>query len=154
MSVALAVVLHALSAVVWVGGMFFAWLLLRPASGALEAGARLALWQRVLGRFLAWVAVAVLLLFATGFYMVAALGGMGRVSAWVHVMLALGVAMTLLFGWAWWEPFRRLRAASGAADRKTAGNQLRQIARLVGVNLTLGLVTVAIGALASLHPVG
>lgn len=151
---ALAVVLHALSAVVWVGGMFFAWLLLRPASGALEAGARLALWHRLLGRFLTWVAVAVLLLFGTGFYMIAALGGMGRVSAWVHVMLALAVAMTLLFGWAWWGPFRSLRAALRAADRVAAGAQLQRIARLVGVNLALGLVTVAAGGLASLHSVG
>ena len=43
--------LHSLSAVLWVGGMFFAHQVLRPAVAALEPGPRLTLWSRVLGRF-------------------------------------------------------------------------------------------------------
>lgn len=36
--------LHVLAALVWVGGMFFAWMVLRPAAvAALEAPARLKL---------------------------------------------------------------------------------------------------------------
>ncbi len=34
----IALTLHILSAVVWVGGMFFALLVLRPASGLLDPG--------------------------------------------------------------------------------------------------------------------
>jgi len=48
-------VLHSLSAVLWVGGMFFAHQVLRPAAAALEPGPRLTLWSRVLGRFFGWV---------------------------------------------------------------------------------------------------
>jgi uncharacterized membrane protein len=37
--------LHVLAALVWVGGMFFAWMVLRPAAvKALEGPARLTLW--------------------------------------------------------------------------------------------------------------
>ena len=43
--------IHVLSAVVWVGGMFFALLVLRPAVGPLEPAVRLALWRRVFARF-------------------------------------------------------------------------------------------------------
>jgi hypothetical protein len=47
--------LHTLAAVVWVGGMFFAYNVLRPSTGPLEPAERLALWQRVLSRFFPWV---------------------------------------------------------------------------------------------------
>ena len=44
------IALHVLAAVVWVGGMFFAYMVLRPSAGLLVAPARVALWQRVFGR--------------------------------------------------------------------------------------------------------
>jgi len=43
--------LHLLAAIVWVGGMFFAHLVLRPAAMELEPAQRLALWLRVFDRF-------------------------------------------------------------------------------------------------------
>ena len=43
--VVLALALHMLGAVVWVGGMFAAYLCLRPAAGSLEAPQRLRLWR-------------------------------------------------------------------------------------------------------------
>ncbi len=44
--------LHLLAAVVWVGGMFFAWMILRPAAvDILEPPARLRLWLSVFKRF-------------------------------------------------------------------------------------------------------
>ena len=67
---AAALVLHALSAVVWVGGMFFAHQVLRPAAASLEPGPRLTLWSHVLGRFFAWVFAAIILLLLTGYSLV------------------------------------------------------------------------------------
>jgi len=51
MSIAIASVLHVVAAVIWVGGMFFAYVCLRPAVGALEPPARCRLWRVALGRF-------------------------------------------------------------------------------------------------------
>ncbi len=49
---ALVYTLHLLAALVWVGGMFFAWMILRPAAmTALEGPARLKLWVEVFQRF-------------------------------------------------------------------------------------------------------
>ena len=62
MIASLLLILHALSAVVWVGGMFFAHQVLRPAAASLEPGPRLILWSHVLGRFFAWVFAAIVLL--------------------------------------------------------------------------------------------
>lgn len=47
----LALVLHSLAAAVWVGGMFFAYMALRPAAGALEPPQRLTLWRGTFDRF-------------------------------------------------------------------------------------------------------
>lgn len=44
--------LHVLAALIWVGGMFFAWMILRPAAvAALEGPARLKLWANVFNVF-------------------------------------------------------------------------------------------------------
>ncbi len=59
-----ALIAHVWAAVVWVGGMFFALLALRPATAPLEPGPRLDLWSRVLARFFAWVFAAIVLLLA------------------------------------------------------------------------------------------
>ena len=66
---ALLVALHVLAAVVWLGGMFFAYMVLRPAAGPLEQRERFALWHRVFGRFFPWVWASIVLLLVTGYGM-------------------------------------------------------------------------------------
>ena len=45
---AIAIALHLLAAVIWVGGMFFAYMALRPAAASLlEPPLRLPLWSQV-----------------------------------------------------------------------------------------------------------
>ena len=51
--------LHLLGVLFWVGGITFAYTVLRPAAGPLEPPVRLALWRRVFATFLPWVAVAI-----------------------------------------------------------------------------------------------
>ena len=67
---ALLIALHVLAAVVWVGGMFFAYIVLRPSAGPLQAEARLKLWQRVFQRFFPWVWASVVLLLVSGYGMI------------------------------------------------------------------------------------
>ncbi len=51
-TLSLALALHALAAVIWVGGMAFAYWFVRPIAGqALEAPARLTLWSGIFARF-------------------------------------------------------------------------------------------------------
>ena len=53
---AYAKLLHLLSVLIWVGGMFFAYMILRPAAvEVLEPPPRLRLWANVFGRFFPWV---------------------------------------------------------------------------------------------------
>jgi uncharacterized membrane protein len=139
-------ILHILSAVVWVGGMFFAHQVLRPAVAELDPAPRLQLWSRVLGRFFAWVFAAIVLLLASGFWMVYGLfGGFARVGLYIHLMLALGILMMLLFLHLYFAPWRRFRQALARQDWAEAGRRLGQIRTVVTINLVLGLATVAIG---------
>lgn len=141
-----ALIAHILAAVVWVGGMFFAHQVLRPAVGALEPAPRLALWSRVLGRFFGWVFVAIVLLLASGFGMVFGLyGGFAGIGLYIQLMMGLGILMVLVFLHLYFAPWRRFRAAVARQNWAEGGRQLAQIRALVMVNLVLGLVVVAIG---------
>lgn len=142
-----ALILHILSAVIWVGGMFFALVVLRPSTGPLEPPVRLGLWLGVLDRFFAWVFVAIVLLLLSGFAMIATVfGGFAGVRLYLNMMMAMGIVMMLLFFHLYFAPWKRFRAAMAAGDNATAAAQLNQIRIIVTINLILGLVTVAIGS--------
>src|SRR5271163_4173463 len=142
-----ALILHSLSAVVWVGGMFFALLVLRPATGPLEAGPRLELWSRVLQRFFAWVFAAIALLLLSGYAMIFGVyGGFRGIGLHINLMQGIGIIMMLLFFHLYFAPWRRFRAALARRDYPSAAGQLNQIRIIVTINLVLGLITVAIGS--------
>jgi len=140
-------ILHTLSAVVWVGGMFFAHQVLRPAAVMLEPGPRLMLWSRVLGRFFAWVFAAIVLLLLTGYAMVFGLyAGFAGIGLHVQLMQGIGILMVLLFLHLYFAPWRRFRTAVARQDWAEGGRQLGQIRTIVTINLVLGVIVVAIGS--------
>jgi uncharacterized membrane protein len=140
-------VVHVLAAVIWVGGMFFAYVVLRPATGALDPHARLELWGRVFRQFFPWVWASVVALLLSGYGMVfLALGGFRAAGVHVHIMQAIGLLMIVLFLHLYFAPWPRLRRALEAGDDKMAARQLGQIRWMVATNLVLGLLTAAIGA--------
>tara|TARA_R110002072_G_scaffold97528_2_gene214457 strand:+ start:10468 stop:10926 length:459 start_codon:yes stop_codon:yes gene_type:complete len=145
MSVALS--LHLLSAVVWVGGMFFAYVCLRPvAAQLLDPPVRLTLWSRVFSQFFVFVWLSILLLMVTGHGMIALYGGMASVGKHVHIMLGLAYVMFLLFGHLFFAAFKRLKIAVAISDWEDAANRLNTMRRLVGINLSLGIITILVAS--------
>ncbi|KJZ45700.1 CopD family protein [Pseudomonas fluorescens] len=140
--------LHVLSALVWVGGMFFAWMVLRPAAmKALEGPARLKLWVEVFQGFFRWVWVAVVLLPVSGVGMIhLQFSGFEAAPRYVQVMMGLYVVMTALFIRIQALLLPELRTAVAAQDWPTGAATLGKIRKLVGINLMVGLVLVAIAA--------
>jgi len=138
----IAAILHTISAVIWVGGMFFAYVVLRPATGPLDSAARLALWHRVFSGFFPWVFAAAVVLLISGFVLF--LGGYAA-GPHVHAMMAIGIVMILIFLHLYFAPWKRFRAALATGDTPAAATQLNQIRILVLINLILGLINVAIG---------
>ncbi len=140
----IAVTLHVLAAVVWVGGMFFAYMALRPvAAKLLEPAVRLALWSRTLTHFFIWVWLAIIIIPLTGYWMIfSAFNGFAGVAWYVHIMQALGIIMILIFLHVFFAPFKRLRRAVNEENYQEGGKSLAQIRKLVGINLLIGLLTI------------
>ena len=90
---------------------------------------------------------SILVLLATGYHMLfAGFGGFGGAGIHVHVMHLVGWLMFLLFFHLYFAPWRRYRRAVAAGETEVAGRELATIRRVVGINLVLGLITVAVGA--------
>jgi uncharacterized membrane protein len=135
--------LHLVSVVVWVGGMFFAYMALRPvAASVLEPPQRLTLWAGVFGKFFPWVWASVALILATGLHMLMALGA--AAPHYALAMLALGVVMMLIFAHVFFAPYKKLKRAVSEQNWKAGGAALGQIRMLIGINLSLGLLTIAV----------
>ncbi|TCT04879.1 CopD family protein [Paralcaligenes ureilyticus] len=145
----LAITLHLLAAVIWVGGMFFAYLVLRPVAGQLlEPTLRLTLWTQVFKRFFPWIWLAVLILLITGFWMTfELLGGLARVGMHVHLMMTLGILMMVIFLYICYRPLPRLKQAVEAKNWPQGAHELNLIRKLIGVNLILGILVVCVAGI-------
>lgn len=144
----LLIALHVLSAVIWVGGMFFAYVCLRPvAATQLEPPVRLTLWVGTFGKFFPWVWASVILLPLTGYWMLFGLfGGFANAPIYIHLMNGIGIIMILIYLHVFFAPYRRLKQAVLKQDWPTGGQKLGQIRKLVGFNTLLGVITVAIAS--------
>ena len=143
---AIALALHILSAVVWVGGMFAAYMCLRPAMGPLEPPQRLGLWRRFFAKFFPWVWVSVVLLLASGYFMLlTTFGGFHGAPLYIHAMQGIGWAMVALFVYMFHGPWLKFKRAVDAQDWPAAGARLNDIRQIIMINLPLGLIVVVIG---------
>ena len=141
------IALHVLAAVFWVGGMAFAYFVLRPAAGALDPPVRLPLWRRVFGRFLPWVGVSIAVLLASGYAMLFMMfGGFRTAPIYVHVMHGIGIVMMLLYLHLVFAPWKRFQAALDSGVLPEAAKSLNQIRIIVATNLALGVITIVVGA--------
>lgn len=144
--IAIAFGLHQLATVIWVGGMFFAHMALRPAAKeALKGTERLKLMHGVFRRFFPWVWACILTLWGTGIW--AFLGLFQRkVGLHVPLMMGLSLLMTVIFLYIYFSPYRKFKLALEEEDFGRAGAKLGLIRLLILVNLLLGLIAALAGS--------
>jgi uncharacterized membrane protein len=136
---------HVLCAVIWVGGMFFAYVVLRPSLSVLEPIQRIALHTQVFRRFFLIVWHAMPLILLSGFVVLLVFDGGPALVGWnVHLMMLLGLIMSAVFLLLVFGPYARFRRTT---DRTTAIACIDRIRKLIGVNLVLGIVTVVVALL-------
>jgi len=131
--------IHLLGMIVWLGGMFFVLVCLRPAVPGLPPPERAPLMVAVLSRFFNYVTGAIVLIWWSGFMLLATVGMKNSPPGW-HVMIGAAAVMTVLFVIIRLMPFRSVRRAVSEGDMPRAASGLNLIRWLVLVNLVLGLV--------------
>jgi uncharacterized membrane protein len=136
--------LHLLCAVLWVGGMFFAYVVLRPSMAAIEAPQRMLLHTRVFKKFFLIIWHAMPVIIVTGLAMLGLSTGMAGAPWQIHAMLGIGLLMAAVFLAIFFGPYRQFRRTT---DRNRMAASLDSIRKLIGVNLVLGLVTVVVAGL-------
>lgn len=142
----LALSLHVLAVVIWVGGMVFAYMFLRPAAATLlEPPQRLTVWNGVFARFFPWVWACVAVILVSGYWMLLGpFGGFANAPLFVHTMNGLGLLMIVIYAVVFFVPYAQLRQAVAAQDWPAGGQALAKIRVLVGINMSIGLITIAI----------
>jgi len=139
---------HVLGVVVWVGGMFVLHFAVRPAAARLqEPSMRLTLLSSVLGRFMSWAALAIVVILGSGLAMILSSGGFRNAHLSVHLMFAVGLVMMALYLHIRFAPFKRMRAAVATGNWPVAAASLDAVRKLVLINLALGIVVIAIATI-------
>jgi uncharacterized membrane protein len=134
---------HALCATIWVGGMFFALLVLRPSLVALEPAQRMALHALVFKRFFLVIWHAMPLQLISGYALLFGVyGGFSGAGPHIHVMHLAGLIMSGVFVVIFFGPWRHFR--NDPAARPAAVEMIR---KLTTVNLVLGLATIAVATI-------
>ena len=137
---AVAIALHVVAAAVWIGGMFFALVVLRPGSTILEPPQRLPLWAAVFKRFFPWVWMAIIVLMITGYWLVFNwFNGFVNTPDYVHLMHLIGWVMTLLFSYLYYKPYKNFVSAVNEQKWPDAAAAMDKIRQLVSINLILGI---------------
>jgi uncharacterized membrane protein len=143
--------LHLVAGIVWMGGMTFMLLALRPAAlQILEAQPRARLMGAIWRRFFAVVMLSIVVLLATGPHLYAtafraakAATGIGSVPLGWNLMLLIGVAMMLIFGHIYFAGFKKFQRAVAASEWPVAAKAAAQIHTLVVTNFVLGWLAIA-----------
>jgi uncharacterized membrane protein len=139
--------LHLLAAIIWVGGMFFAHMALRPAvNQVLEPAQRLSLMLQVFDGFFPWVWLAVLVILGSGYWLLLILYQSGpSLSQWI--MTLVGSSMALIFIYLYVFPYRSMSVALAEGEMANARASLVSIRRLIGINLVLGIGVTVVATL-------
>ena len=144
----LALLAHLMGVVVWVGGMFFAYVALRPAAAqTLQPPERLSLWRATFQIFFTWVWLAIALILASGFYMIWRTGGFRAAPLSVVLMIIVGIVMMVIFTYVYFVLYARLTQAVASENWPKGAQALAKIRILVGINLALGLSVIVLGVL-------
>lgn len=142
--------LHLVSGIVWIGGMTFMLLALRPAAlASLEAQPRARLMGEVFKRFYLLVLLSIVALFTTGTHMYTATfraaklaTGQGSVPLGWNIMLVFGLVMMLIFGHIYFAGFKKYKRAVAAGDWSLAAKAGSLMHTMTLINFTLGWLAI------------
>ncbi|MBX2835388.1 MAG: CopD family protein [Gammaproteobacteria bacterium] len=144
MWVAIALLVHLLAAMIWIGGMFFAYMVVRPMAVQFDPPVRLNVWAGVFKKFFPWVWFSILFLLLSGYaLMFGAFNGFAGSPWYVHFMHLLALIMVAVFLHLYFAVYPKFKAHVQAQAWPEAAEKLNSIRRLVSINLIIGILLVA-----------
>jgi len=140
-------VFHGIAATIWVGGIFFAYMALRPAANiTLEPAQRVKLWRSVYSHFFPWVWIMINVLIITGYAgLFIRFDGFVNKMLYLNLMHGLGLLMVVLFFYLFFGLYRDLSNQVTTGDITAAAKVVNKMRPVMAINLTLGLIISAIG---------
>lgn len=151
----IAISLHAVAAMLWVGGIFFAYRVLRPSAMMLEPTERVQLWQKVFRRFFVWVWMFIGLIVISGYWLIMKdFGGLEQTPLYLKVMSGIGWLMVIVFAWLFFGPYAKFNIRIEQYELAEAGQIMNgQMRPLIALNLMLGTIEFIIGATGAYWPI-
>jgi len=151
----IAISLHAIAAMMWVGGIFFAYRVLRPCAMNMEPNERVQLWQAVFRRFFGWVWLFISLIVVSGYWLIMQdFGGLEQTPLYLKVMSGIGWLMIVIFAWLFFGPFAKFKIRIAQYELAEAGQIMNtQMRHLIALNLMLGTLEFIIGATGGYWPI-
>ena len=145
---AIALILHLVAINVWVGGTFFAIVILGRAIKYMATAQQLLLWQLVLERFFTWAWVAVFILLTSGTWMVYSIyGGFDTIPVYIMLMGLIALLMISVFIYIYFFPYQQYKLLVQTNDVDSCIQKLAVIRFAGTINMILGLcVVVVIGS--------
>lgn len=142
----LAITLHVLSVIIWIGGTFFFYYFMRPVLKDLDPSIKIQLMCKLYSRFFAVTWVAIFIILFSGFWIVFnEFEGFQNAHLHIHVMLTLGTFMILLFCFLYVVPFKHLKEDFVKNDIQAASRDIETIRKLLLTILILGFITTIVG---------
>lgn len=143
----LAISLHLISAILWIGGVFLVYQVFRPAAMSLEPAIRLPLFLNIFSRFFPWVWLFIILLVITGYWDWQTRFSINEVTpAYIHAMNIIGWIMIALFAFLYFKPFKALKLKIANNEYPEAGKIIQnQMKPIIIINLSLGIIEGIIG---------
>ncbi|MET0090661.1 MAG: CopD family protein [Candidatus Thiodiazotropha sp.] len=143
----IAMLVHLLGVVIWVGGMFFAHVVLRPVlNQQLEPQLRLPLLLQVFDRFFPWVWGSVIGILVSGYWIVFTRYE-SDTALWLTLMTLIGTLMAVIFVFIYTIPYHQLGRALKTGDMPRAVAAITLIRQLIATNLGLGLFVTLVAVL-------
>jgi uncharacterized membrane protein len=135
------IAIHILAAIIWLGGLFYAYLALQPNKASPELSVWLPVWSSAFGRFLLWGRISSVLMLGTGFVMTYV-----ELPDYVRAMMALGITAMAIYAYLDVVSSRRFRRALSISNWSDAERRMKAVRLLIAITVALGIVAAVIGA--------
>jgi uncharacterized membrane protein len=143
----LALPIHIVAIVVWLGGLFLMSLVVQPSIRGLDSRLALSLWSRTLSRFMVWGSVSLIAIVASGIALVnLRFGGFSGMPTLHRLNMVIGIPAIALFAYVALVKWQRARRALARGDSIAAETSIRTIRRLMAIILAFGLIASIVSA--------